>query len=112
MARYRWDTELKKLVPAGNDRVARLPVFGEAHYDGLRATDGTPIDTKKKHRLYMQANNLTTSDDYKETWAKKAAERDAFFAAGQKDRPDTVPERIRRDIREDVARAFHQIHRP
>lgn len=112
MARYRWDTELKKLVPAGADRRAALPVFGEAHYDGLRATDGTPIDSKRKHRLYMQANNLTTSDDFKESWAKAKEQREGFMVAGQENRPDKVPERVRRDIREDVARAFHQIHRP
>ena len=53
---------------------AALMVFGEAHYDGMRATDGTPIDTRKKHREYMKANNLTTADDFKESWPKAVAE--------------------------------------
>lgn len=48
----------------------------ERHYDGLRATDGTPIDTRAKHRAYMRERGLTTVDDYRDTWAKEARARD------------------------------------
>lgn len=47
----------------------------DRHYEGMRATDGTDIGSRAKHREYMRRNNLTTVDDFKETWAKSARER-------------------------------------
>lgn len=52
----------------------------ERHYEGLRAPDGTPIDTRAKHREYMRINNLTTVDDYAQTWRKDAEARAARLA--------------------------------
>jgi hypothetical protein len=52
----------------------------ERHYDGLRAPDGTPIDTRAKHREYMRANNLTTVDDFAGTWKRDAEQREARLA--------------------------------
>jgi hypothetical protein len=69
----------------------------ERHYDGLRAQDGTPIDTRAKHRAYMRANNLTTADDFAETWKRDARER-AERLAGED------PQR-----RADVARAISEL---
>ena len=57
------------------ERPPELPVFGDSHYDGMQATDGTPIDTRRKHREYMRANGLTTADDYIETWKRAEADR-------------------------------------
>jgi hypothetical protein len=51
---------------------------GDRHYEGLRATDGTDISTRTKHREYMRQHNLTTIDDYKESWAKAQKERDEY----------------------------------
>jgi predicted nucleic acid-binding Zn ribbon protein len=58
------------------DTAPALGVVGETHYDGLRATDGTDISTRAKHRAYMKANNLTTVDDFRDTWKKNARERE------------------------------------
>lgn len=68
----------------------------ERHYEGLRATDGTPIDTRAKHREYMRANNLTTVDDFASTWKRAAAERKATLAGDD-------PQRVR-DIAQAVAK--------
>lgn len=57
---------------------ARLQLMTDGHYDGLRATDGTPINSRTKHRSYMQAKGLTVADDYKGEWAKKYEERQAY----------------------------------
>lgn len=51
---------------------------GDRHYDGMRASDGTDISTRSKHRAYMKAKGLTTADDYQQTWAKAAEERKAL----------------------------------
>lgn len=66
-------------APTRNDTGA---LWGDRHYDGLRATDGTDISSRKKHREYMQRNNLTTVDDYKETWAKAQQERERYYTQG------------------------------
>jgi predicted nucleic acid-binding Zn ribbon protein len=58
------------------------PGAGDRHYDGLRAPDGTDISSRSKHREYMRANNLTTADDFTQTWAR-AAEQRAATLAGQ-----------------------------
>ncbi len=48
---------------------------GDRHYDGLRASDGTDISTRSKHRQYMRERGLTTVDDYRGEWARAAKER-------------------------------------
>lgn len=58
---------------------------GDRHYDGLRATDGTDISTRTKHREYMKRNNLTVADDFKNTWAKAQKEREALRTATHSD---------------------------
>lgn len=69
-------------------------LVSERHYDGLRAPDGTPIDTRAKHREYMRANNLTTVDDFAGTWKRDAQAREARLSGDD-------PQRA-----QDVARAF------
>ena len=63
---YRYDKKLDKLVEITRQKQgpADKKIFvSDAHYDGLVATDGTDIGTRKKHREYMKQNNLTTMDD-------------------------------------------------
>jgi len=72
-------------------------LWGDSSYDGMRATDGTDISTRSKHREYMRANNLTTMDDYKDTWAKSQAQREHYRQHG-----GTFSRR-------DVERAIHQL---
>lgn len=59
---------------------------GDRHYDGLRATDGTDISSRSKHREYMRANNLTTADDFADTWKRQAAARATVMAGDDKSR--------------------------
>jgi len=57
-------------------------LWGDRSYDGLRATDGTDISTRTKHREYMKATGLTTMDDFKDSWAKAKAERERYYTEG------------------------------
>lgn len=66
-------------APTRNDTGA---LWGDRHYDGLQATDGTDISSRSKHREYMKRNNLTTVDDYKETWAQAQKERERYYTQG------------------------------
>lgn len=81
-------------APMRNDAGA---LWGDRHYDGARATDGTDISTRSKHREYMKANNVTTADDFKDTWAKAREQRERFYTQG-----GTFSRR-------DVERAIHQL---
>jgi len=81
-------------TPTRNDSGA---LWGDRHYDGLRATDGTDISSRSKHREYMRANNLTTADDFTDTWAKAQKERDSYHTQGGSFR------------RQDVERAIHEL---
>jgi len=57
--RYIWDDEVNDLVEItpgyepsrkGKDAANHLgSLWGDRHYDGLRATDGADISTRKKH---------------------------------------------------------------
>ena len=80
------------------ERAIHNALAGDRHYDGLRATDGTPIDSRSKHREYMKRMGVTTADDFQQTWAKAEKQR-AEYRAGQRGAV----------TREDVARAMHQV---
>lgn len=63
-------------------RVDSGALWGDRSYDGARASDGTDISTRTKHREYMRANNLTTMDDFKDSWAKAQEQRDHYRQHG------------------------------
>lgn len=69
-------------------------LVSERHYEGLQASDGTPIDTRAKHRAYMQANNLTTVDDFASTWKRDAQERAARIAGDDPQRAHDIAQAI------------------
>ena len=74
-------------------------VIGDLHYDGLRATDGTDISTRTKHREYMKRHNLTTMDDFS-----------GAFERAQKAKADYVTTGKGGAVsRADVARAIYQL---
>lgn len=73
-------------------------LYGDRHYDGMKATDGADISSRTKHRAYMQRNGLTTVDDYSETWKKAERERVEWLTQGTD-----------RTRREDVARAMFNV---
>ena len=81
------------------ERAMHNALAGDRHYDGLRATDGTPIDTRTKHREYMKRHGLTTADDYKQTWAQAEKQREAY-------RTGNGGGAVTRD---DIARPIHQM---
>lgn len=70
---------------------------GDRHYEGLRASDGSDISSRTKHREYMKAKGLTTIDDYSETWKRDARERAERLAG-------VDPQR-----KQDVVNAVHKL---
>lgn len=73
---------------------------GDRHYDGLRATDGADISTRSKHREYMKRHGLAMADDFKDSWAKAQAKRDAY-RRGERGTGAVT--------RNDIAETFHRM---
>lgn len=69
---------------------------GERHYEGLRATDGTDIGTRAKHRAYMRAHNLTTADDFASTWKRAEQERAGRLQGDDPQRAQDVAQAVAR----------------
>jgi len=80
-------------------------LWGDRHYDGMRATDGTDISTRTKHREYMRANGLTTMDDFKGQWQQQAKERQQASITGGDHR------QRRQDVIEAAKRVTEQVRR-
>lgn len=103
--RYRYDEATKQMVEVGSDwtdaeRRAQTPTE-ELTYGGMRATDGTPINTKRRHREYMQQNGLALVSDYTEHNAKAAKKREDFFAGRHE----------HAGLKEAIGRAYDQVKR-
>lgn len=88
--RYIQDPVTLEMIEVTADYVAppresaknRGALWNDRHYDGVQATDGTDISTRKKHREYMKRNNLATVDDFSQTWAKSQKAREEFYTRG------------------------------
>ena len=85
--RYIQDRTTGELIEVTSDYQAPMrndagALWGDRHYDGARASDGTDISTRSKHRDYMRANNVTTVDDFKDTWAKAREQRERLYTQG------------------------------
>lgn len=57
-------------------------LWGDRHYDGLRAPDGTDISTRARHQAYMKATGLTTADDFKSDWSRATEARAKYVQNG------------------------------
>ena len=84
---WHWDPEEGRLVEGpspGRTESGDGWRFSDRIYSGkpFKAHDGTVIDSKRKHREYMKRHDLTTMDDYKGTWERKAKEREALHTPG------------------------------
>ncbi len=101
--RYMYDEASKSVVEIGQDWTGaerRAPVATEELTYGKLgvATDGTPIDSRKKHREYMRQNNVALVSDFPQTWAKEERAR-ADIREGRADKAER---------REAIGRAMHQ----
>lgn len=73
-------------------------LWGDANYRDMQASDGTPIDTRTKHRDYMRQRGITTIDDYTEEFKRRGEARAKQYQGA----PD--PQRAH-----DIARAWEKL---
>jgi hypothetical protein len=103
-----YDEKLQKFVDIAHyqpeERALDAPILSGRFYEEAGvATDGTPIDSKPKHREYMRSHGLTIDSDYKEQQKKDTAVRENFYQTGNMTDAD------RRQRREDVGRTAYEL---
>lgn len=91
------DTRMQRYIDVVPGLAIHNALANDRHYENLRATDGTDISSRAKHRAYMKANNLTTADDFRETWKREERAREARLAGDD-------PQRAH-----DIAQAIHKL---
>ena len=99
MTRRRYVQIEGKLVEITDDNQPQLradsgALWGDRHYAGMKAPDGTDISSRSKHQAYMKATGLTTADDFKSNWSQANDARSKYMQQG-----GTIS-------RQDVARAM------
>lgn len=45
-------------------------LISESHYEGAKALDGTPIDSRSRHKRYMEEQGVCHAGDFSEAWYK------------------------------------------
>lgn len=100
--RWIWDDRTNKLVPVEEYQEptgdGRVMVLGEAHYDGLRMTDGTVVDSRRKYREYLKATGCAVAGDYSESLSEQKAKK-------ERARNDA------KDRRETIGRSIYQVEK-
>jgi len=84
------------------EQAKHAPILMDRFYENTKASDGTDIGSRRKHRDYMRRNNLTTADDFKTAWSAAERERQAI-RAGEVDK---------KERREQVGRALYERFKP
>lgn len=88
---YHWDEKLGRMVEGPAPRKTHSG-DGWRYSDRLYSAspflgkDGKVINSRKKHRDYMKEHGLTTMDDFKQTWADAAKQREKHYTDGSTDR--------------------------
>ena len=97
-----WDEAQQKCVPADEyqppERAVDAPILSGRFYENTRATDGTDIGSRTKHRRYMQEHGVTLMSDFSPGYlegVKKARQAET-----------------RRERREVIARRLWEIDKP
>jgi hypothetical protein len=80
--------------PLGDGRVM---VVGDSHYEGAVAPDGTPIDTRRRHREYLKRTGLALAGDFSDDFRQRTK--------SSEDRAEA------KEIRETVGRTWHELEK-
>ena len=101
---YWWNPTTKQLedISTQGEPEPRLQLMTGGFYEGLQATDGTPIDTRARYHAYLKQTGAAAPGDFVETLAQKKAEREAFFKEGG-------DWRMKKDRMEDVRQAAYEV---
>ena len=84
------------LVQPDEPKVALFaPIMMDRFYENTKATDGTDIGSRRKHRAYMKEKGLAPADDFSDAWRQKEKRNEEL--------------RDQKERRETIARAFWEV---
>lgn len=86
--RYRWNEETQQLdeIQGDVEVTPRLELMTGSHYAELgTATDGTPINSRRKHADYMRREGVALASDFKKTIAEAPKKREAAEKAARRE---------------------------
>lgn len=89
-------------IPMEPPKALSAPIMSGRFYENTRATDGSDIGSRSRHREYMRKHGLTTADDFGSQWKKDKEARDRA----------SVGDFDHKDRRETLARATYERHKP
>lgn len=95
--RYRFDEATQQLVEISLEvslephSALIMPEESKTYGNALSPIDGTPIDTRKRHREHLKLHGVAMADDFKSDYARAAKEREAIqTGAPSKERREAV----------------------
>jgi len=97
--------DIRELGDEPSALAINAPVLAGRFYENTKATDGSDIGSRTKHREYMKRTGLTVASDYTKTW-EKAAEQRERLRRGEK---GCLPSPTRREA---LARKLYQLDKP
>jgi hypothetical protein len=99
--RYIQDKNTLELIEVTNDfapdnRVGDSALWGDSHYANTTGPNGEDLSSRAKHRAYLKATGLATTDDFKGDWARAKEARENYHRSGGTVSRDDVQRAIAR----------------
>lgn len=63
-------------------RVGDSALWGDSHYANTSGPNGEDLSSRAKHRAYLKATGLATTDDFKSDWARAKESRESYYQRG------------------------------
>jgi hypothetical protein len=63
-------------------RAGDAALWGDRHYSNTQGPNGEDLSSRSKHKAYMKATGLTTTDDYKGEWSRAKEARENYRRNG------------------------------
>lgn len=63
-------------------RVGDSALWGDRHYANTTGPNGEDLSSRSKHRAFMKATGLTTTDDFSSDWSRAKESRENYQRNG------------------------------
>jgi hypothetical protein len=85
--RYIQDKNTLELIEVTDDfvpdsRVGDSALWGDSHYANTTGPNGEDLSSRAKHRAYLKATGLATTDDFKSEWSRAKEARENYQRNG------------------------------
>jgi len=85
--RYIQDKNTLELIEVTDEfvpdsRVGDSALWGDSHYANTTGPNGEDLSSRAKHRAYLKATGLATTDDFKSEWSRAKEARENYHRSG------------------------------